>query len=377
MRIDTASLSFQASHTSMIRDASQETLRQWRGDKRPDFEHATRSISASANTSVSLSQAARALLSIETAKASSPVATPASNELQAISDSTDATNNDPMLSLLRSMIEMMTGQAVKVFSANELSRNTPPPPSISQRQSPNGHEKAPPANATNPRAGYGIEYDAHTVHEEIETTQFSAQGIVRTEDGQEISFNLELSMTRQFREETTVSLRAGDAVRKDPLVLNFNGNAAQLLDQRFRFDLNGDGQLLNLPLLASGSGYLALDRDHNGRIDHGRELFGPATNSGFGELAALDSDGNGWIDENDGAFSQLKIWTPTGTSQGAQGTLASLADSDVGAIAVSRLQTPFELRGNANSNLGAIAASGVFLTADGRVGSVQEIDLTI
>jgi hypothetical protein len=43
-----------------------------------------------------------------------------------------------------------------------------------------------------------------------------------------------------------------------------------------------------------------------GRIDSGSELFGPATGSGFGELAALDGDGNGWIDENDDAFARLR-----------------------------------------------------------------------
>jgi hypothetical protein len=354
----------------MIRDESQETLRRWRGDRRPDFENAVQS---SASTAVSLSQAARAMLTIEPAKASvhSAQNVPAS-EMQAISDGADAVDNDPMLSLLRSMIEMMTGDAVKVFSTSELSGHTPPVPSL---QSPNGHEKTS-ANSARPapRAGYGVEYDAHTVHEESETTRFSAQGVVRTQDGQEIRFNLDLSMTRYVRQETTVSVRAGDAVRKDPLVLNFNGNAAQLLDQRFRFDLNGDGRLLDLPLLASGSGYLALDRNNNERIDTGTELFGPATNSGFDELAAFDSDSNGWIDENDKAFAQLKVWTPASDSPG---TLVSLKDSGVGAIAVSRLKTAFELRGSGNSNLGAIAASGIFLTEDGRVGSVQEIDLSV
>ena len=163
-------------------------------------------------------------------------------------------------------------------------------------------------------------------------------------------------------------------MRRDPLVLNFDGTAAQLSDQRFAFDLDSDGTADNLALLAGGSGYLAIDRNANDRIDSGSELFGPATDSGFGELAALDNDRNGWIDENDAAFAALRIWTPDATGDG---TLETLAQRNVGAIATGNVASPFELRGAGNSNLGAIATSGVFLTEDGRAGAVQEIDLSV
>jgi hypothetical protein len=127
-------------------------------------------------------------------------------------------------------------------------------------------------------------------------------------------------------------------------------------------------------MLAGGSGYLAIDRNDNGSIDSGSELFGPATGSGFGELAALDGDGNGWIDENDAAFAALRVWTP---DTDGDGTLETLARRKVGAIALGNVASPFELRGTGNSNLGAIAASGLFLAEDGPIGSIQEIDLTV
>jgi len=203
----------------------------------------------------------------------------------------------------------------------------------------------------------------------------TAKGVIRTADGKEISFQLDLTMQRQYREETSFSVRSGPAAtRKDPLVLNFDGNAAQLTNQYFRFDLDGDGKKEDLAMLAAGSGYLALDLNGNGEIDSGRELFGPATNSGFGELATLDSDGNGWIDENDAAYDSLRIWTP---NPDGTGKLETLRERKVGAIAVGSVASPFELRGSGNTNLGAVAATGVFLTEDGRVGSVQEIDLTL
>jgi hypothetical protein len=184
-------------------------------------------------------------------------------------------------------------------------------------------------------------------------------------------------MTRYYREESSVSLRAGDAVRKDPLVVNFGGTAAQLASQpgqRFRFDLDSDGQQELLPLFASGSGYLALDRNHNGLIDAAEELFGPATDNGFGELALLDLDRNGWIDEGDEAFEKLQVWSPA--TEG-KGDLRSLADLGIGALGVHHLATPHALRGANNEDLGQLRASGLYLSNEGKPGTLQEIDLTV
>ena len=50
-------------------------------------------------------------------------------------------------------------------------------------------------------------------------------------------------------------------------------------------------------MLGSGSGFLALDKNGNGKIDDGSELFGTKSGDGFADLAEYDSDGNGWIDE--------------------------------------------------------------------------------
>ncbi|MCK9388414.1 MAG: hypothetical protein M0Q22_08500 [Sulfuritalea sp.] len=373
MRIDSASYSLTSSHLATTRDESSESLRAWIGNRRPDFE-AGGNAAASA---VSLSSAARASLAADLRAAMASLSAPPvvqptqAPEVTAIEEASDAVENDPILRLIRSMIEMLTGQSIRTFSAKELQHAEAAPAMTDPKAA---APAAPQQTAPARPAGFGIEYDYHAVHQESEQTQVSAEGSIRTSDGREISFKLDLSMTRSYREETSVSLRAGDAVRRDPLVLNFDGTAAQLSDQRFAFDLDSDGTTDNLALLAGGSGYLAIDRNANGRIDSGSELFGPATNSGFDELAALDNDHNGWIDENDTAFTALRIWTPDATGDG---TLETLAQRNVGAIATGSVASPFELRGAGNSNLGAIAASGVFLAEDGRTGWVQEIDLTV
>jgi hypothetical protein len=370
MKVDSAAYSLNSSHLATRRDEVQETLRMWTGDRRPDFEA---KLGAGTST-VSLSPAARAAFAGNPRPAVTPHAPPqtpppaAATDSSSIADATDAAANDPFLWLIISMVEMLTGRQIRILSTRDMQTQNSTP-TVAEPHAATTQPAAPERPA-----GFGIEYDYHAVHEEHEQTQVSAQGVVITADGREISFAVELSMTRSYREETTISVRAGDAVRKDPLVLNFHGIAAQLSDRRFAFDLDSNGTQENIALLTGGSGYLAFDRNGNGRIDSGSELFGPATDSGFGELARLDGDGNGWIDENDNAFAKLGVWTPDAKGGGA---LESLAGRKVGAIALGSVDSPFQLRGPGNSDLGAISASGLFLAEDGRVGTIQEIDLTV
>lgn len=367
MKIASADLGLQSDHLAFARQESRESLRAWRGE-RPDFEGME---SAVAN----ISNAARQLFS-SMADALAPALpavppAPTSAEATAIEAAGAAADNDPFLSLLKQVIEFFTGKEVQVFDMRAFSAEMRHTEVRSAAVAENTRTLG------DGRAGYGLEYNYHALREEYEETRFSAQGIVRTTDGQEIAFRLDVAMMRYYREETSVSVRAGDAVRKDPLVLNFGGTAAQLRDrahQFFRFDLDGDGEEEVLPLFASGSGYLAFDLDGNGRIDNGRELFGPRTDNGFLELALLDADGNGWIDAADPVFDKLAVWTPEADGPGR---LRSLGDLDIGALALAHLATPFALRGSDNADLGQIKAGGLYLTEDGRVGSLQEIDLTV
>ena len=369
MKIDSASYSLGSSHLLSIQDQERESLRMWTGNQRPDFEART----ASPASVVALSAAARAAFAASLA--ASPVPPPPqptkAPEAAAIDDAFDAADKDPILGLIKALLEFLTGESIRVFSTKDMK----PAAAAAELAEPKAAGSSPPSHDAPPQpTGFGIEYDYHAVREEFEQTRVATAGTIRTADGRAISFTLDLSLTRRYREETSVSLRSGDAVRRDPLVLNFNGTAAQLADQSFRFDLLGNGQAANLPLLAGGNGYLAVDRNGNGTIDSGRELFGPSTNSGFGELAALDRDGNGWIDENDRAFESLRLWTPDGKGGG---TLETLAQRGVGAIATGGVTSPFEVRGASKRSLGAIAASGVFLGEDGTPGTVQEIDLNV
>jgi len=222
--------------------------------------------------------------------------------------------------------------------------------------------------------GWGVEYDLHEEHHEVEQTTFDAQGVIKTADGQEISFTYQLEMAREFHSETNVSVRAGDAKLKDPLVINFGGTAAQLTQQKFDFDLDADGKVDRVARLQSGSGFLALDKNDNGAIDDGAELFGAKSGNGFADLAAYDDDKNGWIDENDAVYDDLKVWSRSGDTD----QIVGLKERNVGAIYLAQAATPFALKDSANQLQGAVRASGIYVKEDGSgVGSVQQIDVAV
>lgn len=212
----------------------------------------------------------------------------------------------------------------------------------------------------------------HRVVERIaehESTDFSAAGKIRTADGREIDFDLSLSMCRDYQCVREYEEK-GKAVFRDPLVINFEGKAADLTDMRFDFDLDADGSAESLPVLARGSAYLALDSNGDGCINDGRELFGACTGDGFAELARHDADANGWIDEADPVYAALGVWFP-------DGELKSLKESGVGALHLGSVATQFSLTDDDNRARGQIRETGIYLNEDGSVGTLQQIDLAV
>ena len=220
-------------------------------------------------------------------------------------------------------------------------------------------------------ATFTITAERETLYMESESTNFSTTGTVRTADGREISFNLDVSMSRKFTQYTKETVQnVGSFI--DPLVINLNGNIAEVSDQKFYFDLDADGEEEAISRLCEDSGYLALDRNEDGKINDGSELFGTKSGDGFGDLAAYDEDGNGWIDENDDIWNKLKIWV-----QDEQGNskLYSLAEQGVGAICLKNVSTEFGQRGSSGEINAAIRNTGIFLYENGTAGTIQHLDL--
>ncbi|TSE30624.1 hypothetical protein Tther_00864 [Tepidimonas thermarum] len=267
---------------------------------------------------------------------------------------------EPRLRTLARMIEALTGLRVRVFRAEAWQPSRPA----------DGGPAIPAADTTATAPTWGLAYDHVEIRTESHTVAFEARGRVALADGTAIDFELRLALRSETVDVRALSLRAGGAAQRlqDPLVLALDGAPPTLTDMRFAFDLDADGSPESVPFVASGSGFLALDRNGNGSIDDGRELFGALSGDGFAELAALDNDGNGWIDAGDAAFEQLRVWTRDGGTD----RLQTLAEAGVGALHLGRVATPFAL-----GEAGRLRSSGLYLTEAGQARPLQQIDLAV
>lgn len=371
MKIASSDMLLQSQHKAIKEHERHERLNMWVGD-RPNDTPNTAGAARAAATSDTLE------LSLG-AQAAQPKKTVAS--VSGDKDEPKMSNEDELkLSLLKRMIESLTGKKLKLAPPGEFAEKLEEAKGRAEATAAelnSLHAQASQGSAqggAEEPAGFGIEYDAYERHYESESTSFSAQGQVVTADGKTIDIAVDLNMSREFLREQSVSIRAGDAKLKDPLVLNFGGNAAELTTTRFEFDIDSDGRSDQIAFVGPDSGFLALDRNQDGKVNDGSELFGPATGQGFAELAEHDDDGNGWIDENDSVYQNLRIWSKTADGQDQ---LVSLGERGVGAIYLGHVTSPFELKDQDNALLGQIRSSGVFLSENGSPGTVQQLDLAV
>ena len=226
-----------------------------------------------------------------------------------------------------------------------------------------------------------LNYVGESRSTEQEDTSFSTVGTVRTKDGREINFNVNVNMSRRCEEYYREELNVAQFALCDPLVINLDTEATELSDQTFYFDLDADGKEEEISMLKGGSGYLALDKNGDGIINDGSELFGTKNGDGFADLAQYDDDGNGWIDENDAIWSKLKIWCK---DEQGKDVLYKLSDKGVGAICLQNVSTDFTLQGDRTAQdnrtqkdavKGLIRKTGIFLYENGNAGTVQHVDL--
>lgn len=209
---------------------------------------------------------------------------------------------------------------------------------------------------------------------ETEETSFSSTGTVKTADGRNIDFQINVNMSRSFSQIYAQQITLGkEQIYKDPLVINLNENIASVSDQTFFFDIDADGIEDEISMLDSQSGYLALDKNEDGTINDGSELFGTQSGNGFADLAGYDEDGNGWIDEADSIFAKLKVWV---MEEDGKSKLYSLKEAGVGALYLGNEVTDFSLKDAYNNTNAVIRRTGMFLYENGGVGTLQQLDLT-
>lgn len=167
----------------------------------------------------------------------------------------------------------------------------------------------------------------------------------------------------------------------DPLALDLDGNGIRTMaSNQFSgslFDHNGDGIRTASGWVGKEDGLLVYDRNGDGIINNGSELFGDATRlknggtaeHGFAALADLDDNGDGKIDAADKAFSSLRVWrdlNQDGISQ--EGELLTLEQAKV-----QSLSTQFS---NTNRSLGdgnTLAQEGSYTTTDGQTRQMGDL----
>ncbi|HWP43328.1 MAG TPA: hypothetical protein VNO14_08850 [Blastocatellia bacterium] len=123
-----------------------------------------------------------------------------------------------------------------------------------------------------------------------------------------------------------------------PIIIDIAGNGLQLTDRAggVWFDFFGAGISIHMAWTARGSDdvFLVLDRNGNGTIDNGAELFGNRTplaegglaDNGFEALAEYDlpssgGNGDGYIDSSDSIYRALRVWRDSnhnGVSESAE-----------------------------------------------------------
>ena len=211
-------------------------------------------------------------------------------------------------------------------------------------------------------------------HIEKEKSDYTASGKVQTEDGREIKVDVDVSMARKKERETFIPMSSPLDNLFDPLIINTTAQTSGLSDKKFKFDLDADGKQDEISMTKAGSGFLALDKNADGKINDGTELFGVKSGDGFRDLAEYDTDGNGWIDENDEVFDKLKVWSKT---EDGKDELKSLKESGVGAIFLGAENTEFTIEGEDGVLDGKVRKTGIFLKEDGTAGTIQHVDLAI
>lgn len=386
MQISDYSVEMDSSHELLTYSKKEESLVQWTGDenaRKEAYENPVKlnlsdktlerlqkaAVSGAPENiedavKLSLSTQVMKVLSIDTAS----IQTSSSKETEPVD------LNTLKIQLLESLMYAFTGKRIKIKLVNSKDiegddSNRKNTESILKKLP--GGEKSD-SEAQKP-VGWGLDYNYYELKAESETVSFNSKAVVKTADGREISIDLALNMSRSFIQEKSLSIKAGDALI-DPLVINLNGNITGLSDTKFEFDLDADGKKEQISELSQGSAFLALDKNNDGVINDGKELFGPSTGSGFGELSSYDEDKNGWIDENDSIYDNLRLWSrnPDGSSN-----LMAIGQAGIGAIYLGSADTEFAMNDSENNTNGKLARTGFYLNENGTAGLVHELDLAV
>ena len=200
---------------------------------------------------------------------------------------------------------------------------------------------------------------------------FNAVLKLQTEEGKqlEVSFS-SLFFEAQSKNSQTQLIIDGKII--DPLVLTFGRDSPELSHQKVNFDLDADGGLDSISYATGASAFLALDKNGNGRIDDGSEMFGAISGDGFADLAIYDDNKDGIIDSSDLVFEQLQL---SRVNSRGELQLGPLSEAKVAAIFLNSITTPQTLADEHNNTEALVRKSSIFLYLDYQAGLIQHVDI--
>ena len=274
----------------------------------------------------------------------------------------DALN--PELSIMRQLLESTFGMKFESISLNhEFSTD------LSMSES---YAIAANVDRNSNNTGQTRRIEREISYRESEAFQFSAKGQIKTADGQEISFQLDIAMARQFEIKTKETLNFG-AAAKDPLMLTIGPGAGKFSGSVVSFDLDDNGSADRMPMPDNG-GWLVLDNNQDDKVNSRQELFGPQSGNGFADLAKLDRDGNQAIDAGDPLFARLRLWQGR---QDGKDILTPLKDLGISALLLPHSDANFRYTDENNQTIAQLRKAGVYVNANGSAGLLSQVDVSV
>ncbi len=178
-----------------------------------------------------------------------------------------------------------------------------------------------------------------------------------------------LEVRRERAEVEAMAPEERPVRRSDPLALDLDGNGLETtgLARGVNFDIDADGRMDRTSFISGGDAFLALDRNDNGRIDDGSELFGDQNGSanGYLELGRYDDNGDGMISGADAIFDRLRLLQMDGSGRQS---LQSLSSAGIESINLAYSSPHTEL-----ANGDAIAQASGFTRNDGTQGQSGDL----
>lgn len=211
-----------------------------------------------------------------------------------------------------------------------------------------------------------------TIHLEFSST-INIETVVAElrEAGLEVH-TLRAESTQTTKVHVQIRSQSSQTQKSDPLVLDLGLNGIHLssMNNGERFDINADGKIDQSAFVRGDDAFLALDRNRNGFIDDGRELFGDQRGAinGFAELAKYDENGDRIISVADSIFrSLLLLHDKNGDGRIERSETSTLMEKGIAEIYLSYKNDPVD-----DQHGNTLAERSLFLFADGKKSEVAD-----